>query len=57
MSQPLDYKELLKKYMSVVIGQEGYDFTEFTDAMYGGTEYTQEERDELKRISKDLGYE
>lgn len=57
MSQPLDYKELLKKYMSVVIGKEGYDFTTREDAEYAAVKLSQQELDELKAISKELGYE
>jgi len=57
MSQPLDYKELLKKYMSLVIGQEGYDYTSRSDAEYAAVQLSREELLELKSISTELGYE
>jgi len=57
MSQPLDYKELLKKYMSTVIGCEGYSFTGVSDERYSGNVLTDQERRALKDIEKELGYE
>ena len=45
----IDYKQLLEKYMAVVIDTESHSYiSEFKDS---GLPYTQEEIDELWRIS------
>lgn len=50
MSQPLDYKELLKKYMSEVIDWEGVSFINYV----GAVDYSAEELDELRRIESEI---
>lgn len=46
----MDYRELLKRYMRLVSDSEGSDFLKHNGS-HGNIELTDEEMDELERIS------
>lgn len=54
MSQPLDYKELLKKYMRLVQDKEGWSF--LADASIGADQwdFSQEEFDYLEKLANEV---
>lgn len=51
MTQPLDYKDLLKKYMQLVYDSEAVTFVGYTV----GYDFTEDELSHLKSIAKELG--
>lgn len=54
MSQPLDYKELLKKYMKVVLANEPWNYLGSKDASYAGVCWSESDLVELERIEKEI---
>lgn len=49
----MDYRELLKKYIQLVVAAEGVDFISHNGLYSSYPRFTREEIEELKKLSKE----